>query len=85
MKEKYKCIYSLKLAGYLMMHGYPIRGIEKNKYNPKWDVYFSDYPNHSWMTFDIDEGIVKNAECKDGRSYFYGELRRITKQNLESA
>ena len=42
MKEKYKCIYSLKLAGYLMMHGYPIRSIDKNKYNPKWDVYFFD-------------------------------------------
>lgn len=47
--------------------------------------YFSDYPNHSWITFDIDEGIVKNAECKEGRSYFYGELRRIKKENLESA
>lgn len=39
--------------------------------------YFSDYPNHSWITFDIDEGIVKNAECKNGRSYFYGQLHKI--------
>ena len=39
MKEKYKCIYSLKLAGYLMMHGFPVKRVEKNLDRPKWDVY----------------------------------------------
>ena len=39
--------------------------------------YFSDYPNHSWITFNIDEGTVESAEFK--RSYFYGELRKIKK------
>lgn len=28
--DKYKCIYSLRLAGFLMMHGIPIRRIETN-------------------------------------------------------
>lgn len=45
--------------------------------------YFSDFKQHSWITFDIDEGIVKNAEYQ--RSYFYGELRKIKKSDLESA
>ena len=45
--------------------------------------YFSDYQKHSWITFDIDEGIVKNAEYQ--RSYFYGQLRKIKKSDLESA
>lgn len=53
MKEKYECIYSLKLAGYLMMHGYPIRKIEKNKYNPKWDVYFFDESNEIKETIEF--------------------------------
>lgn len=47
--------------------------------------YFSDYPNHSWMNFDIDNGILRNAEHKDGIPYFYGQLRHIKKQQLESA
>ena len=47
--------------------------------------YFSEFPIHSWITFDIDEGIVKNAECKEGCSYFYGELRKIKKYDLQSA
>ena len=46
--------------------------------------YFSDYPNHSWITFDIDEGIVKSAEYKDGVLFDYGKLRRITKNNFKS-
>lgn len=39
--------------------------------------YFFDYSNHSWITFNIDEGTVESAEFK--RSYFYGELRKIKK------
>lgn len=47
--------------------------------------YFSDYPEHSWINFDIDNGIVRNAEHKDGSPYFYGELRKIKKGDLKSA
>lgn len=39
--------------------------------------YFSIYPNHSWIEFNIDTSIVRNAEHKDGISYDYGELRKI--------
>ena len=39
--------------------------------------YFYNYPNHSWIEFNIDESIVRNAEFKNGIFYNYGELRRI--------
>lgn len=39
--------------------------------------YFSDFPEHSWITFDIDASIVRNAEQKDGVFFDYGDLRRI--------
>ena len=44
--------------------------------------YFIDYPNHSWIEFNIDNSIVRNAENKNGISYEFGSLRRIT-QNVE--
>ena len=50
--------------------------------------YFSIYPNHSWIEFNIDNSIVRNAESKDGELYDYGELRKIkdsdvSNQNVE--
>lgn len=39
--------------------------------------YFSDYQNRSWMEYDIDNSIVRNAEHKDGIPYDYGKLRKI--------
>lgn len=39
--------------------------------------YFFEYQNHSWIEFNIDESIVRNAECKNGTLYNYGELRTI--------
>ena len=44
--------------------------------------YFSKYPNHSWIKYDIDNSIVYNAEHKDGISYNYGELRKIKDSDL---
>lgn len=41
--------------------------------------YFINYPNHSWVEYYIDEGVMKNAENKNGISYDYGELRKIKK------
>ena len=41
--------------------------------------YFSDYPNHSWIEFNIDYSIVRNAEYKNSIPYDFGELRRISK------
>lgn len=39
--------------------------------------YFNEYPNHSWIEYDIDASTVRNAEHKDGVFYDFGELRRI--------
>lgn len=44
--------------------------------------YFFDYPHHSWMQYDIDKGIMRNAEHKDGVPYLFGELRRIKKSDI---
>lgn len=39
--------------------------------------YFSQYPEHSWIEFNIDASLIRNAECKDGIFFNYGELRTI--------
>lgn len=39
MKEKYKCIYNLRLAGFLMLNGIPIQRIERNLGRPWRNVY----------------------------------------------
>lgn len=39
--------------------------------------YFKDFPEHSWINFDIDNGIVRNAEHKEGVLYTFGQLRKI--------
>lgn len=44
--------------------------------------YFSQYPSHSWIEFNIDTSIVRNAEQKDGVFFDYGELRKIKDSDL---
>lgn len=44
--------------------------------------YFSKYPNHSWIEYDIDNFIIRNAECKEGCQYNYGKLRKIKDLDL---
>lgn len=39
--------------------------------------YFFQYPNHSWIEFNIDTSTVRNAEHKDGIYYNYKELHAI--------
>lgn len=40
-------------------------------------TYFSDYPDHSWINFDLDSSTVRNAEHKEGVIFNYGDLRTI--------
>ena len=73
MKEKYKCIYNLKLAGYLMMHGYPIRRVEKNLDRPKWDVYLFDQSEEieetiEFYKFKKSKGEKQNANIRNSKS-----------------
>lgn len=44
--------------------------------------YFSKYPNHSWIEYDIDSFIMRNAEHTEGVPYNYGELRKIKDSDL---
>ena len=44
--------------------------------------YFSLYPQHSWIEFNIDTSSIRNAENKDGISYDFGELRTIKDSDL---
>lgn len=44
--------------------------------------YFSEYPNHSWIEFNIDSSIMRNAEHKEGVLYDYGILRTIKDSDL---
>ena len=41
--------------------------------------YFSDYPNHSWIEFNISNSTLRNAENKDADCIFfdYGKLYAI--------
>lgn len=39
--------------------------------------YFDEYPNHSWIEFDVDNSIVRNAEHKNGILYNFGDLRKL--------
>lgn len=45
--------------------------------------YFSDYPNHSWIEFNIDSSTVRDAEQKEGSYFNYGDLRRIKKSDIK--
>lgn len=44
--------------------------------------YFSEYPDHSWIEFNIDTSTIHSAEYKDGVYYDYGELRTIKDKDL---
>lgn len=48
-------------------------------------AYFSQYPNHSWIEFNINTSTVRNAEYKDGLPYSFGPLRTIKDSDFEIA
>ena len=46
--------------------------------------YFSDYPQHSWIEFNIDTSTIRNAENPNGSPYDFGILRTIKDSNLNA-
>ena len=48
----------------------------------KTKQYFSNYPNHSWIEYNIDTSIVRNAEYKDGVFFDFGKLQKINNNKL---
>ena len=44
--------------------------------------YFSS-TSHTWIEFNIDESLYRNAEHLQGALFDYGKLRKITNKDLE--
>lgn len=44
--------------------------------------YFSEYPNHSWIEFNLDASLIRNAENKQGIPYDFGTLRIIKDNDI---
>lgn len=47
-------------------------------------TYFSDYPEHSWIEFNLDNSTLRNAEHKSGTPYNFGPLRTIKDSDLNN-
>ena len=63
---RYEYVKSMRLAGTLMMNGFKIYGIQKDKYNSNYDVYLfrgSDELSRAIMKFiDGENGGNKNGD-----------------------
>ena len=61
--KMYKQIFSLKLAGYLMMNGFPIKRIHHNLKVKNKDVYlFEDTPELTQLMLKYKTDIVDKGE-----------------------
>lgn len=78
-KEGYKQIHIVSRKDFLPSDQILLQMLNEAK------QYFSDYPNHSWIEYDIDNSIVRNAEHRDGILYNYGELRKIKNLDLSES
>ena len=65
MKEKYKCIYNMRLAGYLMMNGMRIIRMEKNLGRPWRNVFIFEDTDEVMKFIEIYKN-EKSKENKDG-------------------
>lgn len=61
MKEKYKCIYNMRLAGYLMMNGMRIIRMEKNQGRPWRNVFIFEDTDEVMKLIEI----YKNEKSKE--------------------
>ena len=43
--------------------------------------FFKENPERSWIEFDIDNSIIRNALHKDGVFFNFGELRKLPRQS----
>lgn len=74
MEEKFKYIFSLKLAGYCMMHGQRIIRINHNLNVPNKDVYvFIDTPELCQL---MSEYSNRNKNSKENN---YGDSKQNSK------
>ena len=71
MKEKYKCIYNMRLAGFLMMNGIRILRMDKNLGRPWRNIFiFEDNENVDKLieTYKELKSKEKNYGINNGRS-----------------
>lgn len=73
MKKKYRCIYNMRLAGFLMMNGIAIQRIETNlgrrwrnvflfESSPDIELLIEDYKNQK------NEGDIINVNIKNSKN-----------------
>lgn len=77
-REGYKIMRIISTKDLLPSDSILLRMLEHAK------QYFSNYPNHSWIEFNIDTSSVRSAEQKDGIFFDYGELRKIKKLDIKN-
>ncbi len=65
MKGKYKCIYNMRLAGYLMMNGMRIIRMEKNLGRPWRNVFIFEETEELMKLIEIYKE-TKSKENEDG-------------------
>ena len=46
--------------------------------------YFSLYPEHSWIEYNLDTSTVRNAENPEGSPYNFGDLRIIKSNDVDT-
>ena len=69
-KKVYKQIFSLRLAGYLMMNGFRIRRIHHNLKETDKDVYlFDDTP-------DLEKVMLEYKKLKQTKENYHVNYRR---------
>lgn len=66
MKEKYKCIYNMRLAGYLMLNGIPIQRIERNLGRPWRNVFLFEDTEKISKLIEIYKQQKSKENDKDG-------------------
>lgn len=66
--KMYKQIFSLRLAGYLMMNGFPIKRIHHNLKIRNKDIYlFED-------TYELSQAMLRYMRLKDAKVNNYGNF-----------
>lgn len=66
MKEKYKCIYSPQVAGYLMMNGMRLKHINKNYDRPWTQVYLFENNDSIDELIDTYKKMKSTEDNKNG-------------------
>ena len=76
-REGYKQMRIISSKDYLPSDAILLQMLDEAK------QYFSDYPEHSWIEYNIDTSSVRNAENKNGVLYNFGKLRKISKSDIK--